>query len=191
MDIILASQSPRRRELLKNVVKEFRVVPSGVDEEPLREPDPVAFALKAATAKAKDVGERFPSSLIIGADTLVCLRNKVFGKPESHGDARSMLAMLSGERHRVVTAVALYRKDEGRMLAGTETSWVTFKKLSQESIEDYLEANEYLDKAGSYAIQEAGDAFIENLEGEYDNVVGLPVRLLKILLSEFLSARQA
>ena len=189
-DVILASQSPRRRELLKKIVSRFRVVPSGIDEERHRRHDPVAFALAAASAKAREVGARFASSLIIAADTLVCLDNEIFGKPGSRDEARAMLRKLSGRRHRVVTAVAVYKKDEDRKMSGHETSWVTYKKLSREDIEDYLDKGEPHDTAGSDAIQEGGDALVERLEGDYDNVVGLPVRLLRSLLQEFYSARE-
>jgi len=189
LDIILASRSPRRRKLLKNIVNNFRVVPSGIDEELLRKRDPVEFALRAAVAKAKEIGERYPSSLVIAADTLVCFGDEIFGKPGSRVEAVAMLRKLSGRRHRVITAVALYRKDAGRLHTGHETSWVTFKKLSRAAITDYLKKFEVLDKAGSYAIQESGDILVESLEGDYDNVVGLPVRLLRSLLVEFLSVR--
>ena len=167
----------------------FEVGPSGVDEERFRNPDPVASALQAAAAKAKAVGEKYPASLVIAADTLVCLGNEIFGKPASRREARAMLRKLSGKKHMVVTGVVLYRKSERRMLAGQETSWVTFKKLAPEAIEDYLDkSDEYLDKAGSYAIQESGDALVRSLEGDFDNVVGLPVRLVRKLLKAFMAA---
>jgi septum formation protein len=184
-DVILGSQSPRRRELLKKIVNDFRVVPSGIDEERFRERDPVEFALMMAVAKAKEISARYPASLVIAADTLVCLNEEIFGKPKSRAEARAMLRKLSGRRHRVVTAVALSRKEDDRLRTGHETSWVTFKRLSREDIEGYLQTKQYLDKAGSYAIQDAGDALVESLEGDYDNVVGLPVRLLRSLLDEF------
>jgi len=187
-DVILGSQSPRRRELLKKIVDDFRVVPSGIDEERFRERDPVEFALMTAVAKAKEISARYPASLVIAADTLVCLNDEIFGKPKSRAEARAMLRKLSGRRHRVVTAVALSRKEDDRLLTGHETSWVTFRRLSREDIEGYLETNQYLDKAGSYAIQEGGDALVESLEGDYENVVGLPVRLLRSLLDEFFDA---
>ena len=187
MDIILASQSQRRKELFKKIVPEFRVIPSQVDEERWREKDPVHFALSAAQAKAKEVGEKYPSSLIIAADTLVCLGEEIFGKPENHAEAREILERLSGQKHRVITAVAIYKKDENRLLTGYEITCVKFKRLSPEAIEDYLDRSDYLDKAGSYAVQEVGDAFVETLEGDYDNVVGFPSRKVKMLLDEFLS----
>jgi septum formation protein len=164
-------------------------VPSRVDESVFRDRDPVVFARRSAIAKARAVGAEHPSSIIIAADTIVCRDEDIFGKPKSRREAESMLEKLSGKRHRVVTAVALYRKDQNRMLSGQATSWVTFKKLSRDDIEKYLEANDFLDKAGSYAIQESGDALVRKLEGDYDNVVGLPTRLLRKLLTDFLSPR--
>lgn len=183
--VILASASPRRRELLKKIVPRFRVVPSRVDEERFREADPAAFAGRAAEAKARAVGREHPRSLVIAADTLVSLGDEIFGKPGSRAEARSMLLRLSGRRHMVVTAVVMFHRQTGRILAGRETSWVTFKELSLEAVESYLDNNEYRDKAGAYAIQESGDILVRSLEGDYDNVVGLPGGLVKRLMSQF------
>ena len=187
MDIVLASQSPRRKELLKKIVPEFRVVPSNVDEEQFREKDPIRFALRAARAKAREVGEKYPSSLIIAADTLVWVGEDIFGKPRNLAEAREILEKLSGQKHRVITAVVIYKKDEERWVTGYEISRLKFKNLSREEIDGYLASSDCLDKAGSYAVQEVGDAFVESLEGDYDNVVGFPVRKAKKLLDEFLS----
>ncbi|OGD19340.1 MAG: hypothetical protein A2W03_18615 [Candidatus Aminicenantes bacterium RBG_16_63_16] len=186
MDIILASQSPRRKELLRRIVPEFRVVPSGFDEDSLEEKDPLRFAIAAAEAKARDVGEKFPSALVIAADTVVNLGQEILGKPKDVAEAREMLGKLSGSRHRVITAVTLFRRDEERMATRYAISRVTFRVLTPEQIEAYLETGEYLDKAGSYAVQEIGDTFIERLDGDYDNVVGLPVKFVKRMLDEFL-----
>lgn len=184
-EVILASASPRRRELLKQLVKRFRTVPSGVDEDIFMGRDPVASALLAAAAKARAVGGKYPASLVIGADTLVTMDGEIFGKPRSREEARAIMEKLSGRRHRVITAVVVYRKDGEKMLTGHESSWVTFKKLAHGDIEAYLESGGYHDKAGGYAIQESEDALVERLEGDYDNVVGLPVRLLGRLLKRF------
>lgn len=182
---MLASASPRRRELLKKIVDDFRVIPSCIDEDKIREPDPVKFALEAAILKARDIGERHPSSLVIAADTIVCLGNRIIGKPRDREDARRTLGALSGTRHRVITAVALFKKDEGKLRSGYEESFVRFRRLDASAIETYLDSGDPLDKAGSYAIQEVNDAFVESLEGDYDNVVGLPVQLLRRLLEQF------
>ena len=185
MDIVLASQSPRRQELLRKIVPQFRVVPSGLNEEQFREKDPLRFALRAAEAKAREVADKNPSSLVIAADTVVNLSDEVLGKPKDRAQAEGMLHKLSGQRHRVITAVALYEKDREILLTGYEISYVTFKILSDDDIKLYLESSEYLDKAGSYAVQEVGDAFVERLEGDYENVVGFPVARVKKLLDDF------
>lgn len=186
--VILASGSPRRRELLKKVIPGFRVVPSGVDEESFWARNPVTYALRAAVAKARAIGEVYPSSLVIAADTLVVLGSQIFGKPKNLAQARAMLQKLSGKKHKVITAVALVQKNKNRLLTGHETSWVTIKKLRRADIVDYLKKNDCLDKAGSYAIQEAGDTLVDKLEGDYDNVVGLSVRLVGDLFNEFIRA---
>lgn len=189
-NVILASASPRRHDLLKGIVPDFKVIPSRVDEALFSDRDPLVFARRAAIAKARAVGAGHPSALIIAADTVVCLDEDIFGKPKSRRQAESMLKKLSGKRHRVVTAVALYQRDQNRTLSGQATSWVTFNKLSRAVIKKYLDANDVLDKAGSYAIQEAGDALVLKLEGDYDNVVGLPIRLLRKLLTDFFDPRK-
>ena len=185
MDVVLASKSPRRRELLYKIFADFEVAPSGVDENLFDKSDPLRFALAAAEAKARDVAERRPSALVIAADTIVCLGDEIFGKPADRGEAEIMLARLSGRKHRVITGVALYRKDEDRLVAGFETSYVLFREIAREAIGAYLDHHEYLDKAGSYAIQEIGDTFVEKLEGDYDNVVGFPVNRVRRMLKEF------
>jgi septum formation protein len=190
MDIVLASASPRRRELLKTIVDDFRVVPSGVDETKIRERNPVEFALEAAVLKARDVGGQCPDSLVIAADTIVCLEDMIIGKPRDLRDARRILEALSGTRHRVITAVALFKKDEEKLRSGYEESFVRFRKLDASAIDAYLNSGDPLDKAGSYAIQEVNDAFVESLEGDYDNVVGLPIRLVHGFLEQFLAGEK-
>jgi len=183
--VVLASASPRRRELLKKIIPRFRVVPSRVDEGQFRDKDPEEFALRAAAAKAEAVGRKNPSTLTIAADTVVVLGAEMFGKPKSRTEARRMLSRLSGREHKVITVVVLYRHRDGRTASGVERSRVTFKTLSPSVIESYLKAVNCLDKAGAYAIQESGDALVERLRGDYDNVVGLPLALLSRLLQRF------
>jgi septum formation protein len=184
-DLILASASPRRRELLRRIVPAFRIVPSRADETSVRETDPARFAVAAALLKAREVGERNPASLALAADTVVSLDGEIFGKPADREEARVTLKKLSGSRHRVVTGVALYRKEEGRSLTGYEESQVRFRSLDDRAIESYLDTEDHVDKAGSYAIQEVNDAFVEELVGDYDNVVGLPLRLVREMLGRF------
>jgi 23S rRNA (uracil-5-)-methyltransferase RumA/MAF protein len=184
VDVILASQSPRRRELLARLFPSFRVVPSGIDETGIAEADPVRFAMAAAEAKARDVAEKYPDALVIGADTIVCLGLEIFGKPAGRAAAEIMLERLSGRKHRVITGVALIHQAEDRAVISYEITYVAFKTLDPAAIAAYLDRHEYLDKAGSYAIQEIGDAFIEKIEGDYDNIVGFPVKRVKHMLKE-------
>ncbi len=184
-EVILASASPRRRLLLRQIIPAYRVMATEVDEDRFRSEDPVHYALRAAKAKARAAGRLHPGSLIIAADTLVSLGRHIFGKPSSREDARDMLRELSGRRHRVVTAVVLYRARPRRMLSGSTTSWVTFKRLGPKDIEAYLDSVETRDKAGAYAIQESGDLLVAKLQGDYDNVVGLPTGLVRRLLAQW------
>ncbi len=185
MKVILASASPRRIKLLKRIIRSFSVIPSGLDENQITESDPVAFALKAAEAKARAVARENPEALVIAADTVVTIDGLVLGKPADRAEAERMLGLLSGRTHEVVTAVVLYSQQEDRLLSGQVTSRVTFRPLTPEDIRAYLDRNTYQDKAGAYAIQEIRDLFLEKLEGDYSNVVGLPVRLLRRLFNRF------
>ncbi len=184
MDVILASQSPRRRELLARLFASFRVVPSGVDESSIVEADPVRFAMAAAEAKARDAAEKNPDALVIGADTIVCLGPEIFGKPADRAGAEEMLRRLSGRKHRVITGIAFVHLKEDRLVVSYEITYVAFKTLDPAAIAAYLDHHEYLDKAGSYAIQDVGETFIEKIEGDYNNVVGFPVKRIKHMLKE-------
>jgi 23S rRNA (uracil1939-C5)-methyltransferase len=184
-EIVLASASPRRRELMARVAPEFRVFPADVDESSVPEKDPLEYAIAAAVLKAKTAAESFPEAIVIGADTVVALGLRVLGKPSDRGSARAMLRALSGRRHRVMTGLAFYNKTEERLLTGYDLTYVTFRELSTEMIEGYLDQESYLDKAGAYAVQEVGDVFVAKLNGDYDNVVGFPVEKVRRLLALF------
>jgi 23S rRNA (uracil1939-C5)-methyltransferase len=185
MDIVLASASPRRRELMSRVTPEFRVVPTGVDESSVPAKDPLDFAIGAAVLKAKAAAELFPEAVVIGADTVVALGLRILGKPAGLAEAREMLRALSGRRHRVITGLAFYRKAEDRLLTGYDLTYVTFRELSDGMIEGYLAEGTFHDKAGAYAVQEVGDAFVARMKGDYDNVVGFPVEKVRRLLARF------
>jgi len=186
MAVILASKSPRRQELLRRVVEEFTVVPSGIDENVISDrDDPVRFAVEAAVMKVREVGKRYPSEIIIGADTVVSVDRNIIGKPRDYEEAKRILKYLSGTRHRVITGVAVYRAGDDRLLTGYEITRVRFRELSENDMEAYLAKREYMDKAGAYAIQEVGDTFVEDIQGDFDNVVGLPVNRVKKLLEGF------
>ena len=182
---ILASHSPRREELLKKIVKEFTVHPSTVDESKIDCTDPVEFAMEAAEAKARDVGPQFPSDIIIGSDTVVALDRRILGKPTGRDEAREMLRLLSGKKHKVISGIALYLHSQDKLLKDYDLTYVEFKDLTIKEIEDYLDTGDYEDKAGSYAIQKIGDTFVHRINGDYDNVVGLPTSKLKRLIKKF------
>ena len=182
MDIILASGSPRRKELLAEIIKDFKVIPSGFDESALDHSDPIDFVKKASYAKAKDVAGRHWDALVIGADTIVALDGRIFGKPNDLKHAKEMLRSLSGRTHQVITGITLIK--QGRAVTGHAVTEVTFKPLGEKSIDDYLKNNLVLDKAGSYAIQEIGEKFVKKIKGDRDNVVGLPVSLVRSLLGK-------
>ena len=186
MEIVLASASPRRRELMARVAPEFRVFPTDVDESAIPERDPLAFAIAAAVMKAKRAAERFPDAIVLGADTVVALGMRVLGKPADREGARAMLRALSGRRHRVITGLAFYRQVEDRLLTGYDLTYVTFRELTEDMIEGYLSQGTFLDKAGSYAVQEVGDAFVARMKGDYDNVVGFPVEKVRRMLARFM-----
>ncbi len=187
MDIVLASASPRRRELMGRVASEFHIFPADVDESAIPVKDPLEFAIAAATLKARTAAERFPEAVVIGADTVVALGLRILGKPTDRNDARAMLRALSGRRHRVITGLAFTTKAEDRLLTGYDLTYVTFRELSDEMIDGYLDQGAFLDKAGAYAVQEVGDAFVARMKGDYDNVVGFPVEKVRRLLARFMA----
>jgi len=187
MEIVLASASPRRRELMARVAPDFRVYPTDVDESSIPEKDPLAFAIKAAVLKARAAAEVFPEAVVLGADTVVALGLRILGKPKDREDARAMLKALSGHRHRVITGLAFYTKADGRLLTGYNLTYVTFRELTDEMIDGYVGQGTFLDKAGAYAVQEIGDAFVARMKGDYDNVVGFPVDKVRALLARFLA----
>jgi septum formation protein len=184
LDIILASASPRRRELLSLLLREFRIVPSEFDEALVPgHLSPPAHVLYSASMKARDIAAQFPRSLVIGADTVVVIDEAILGKPSDTADAARMLRLLSGRTHEVFTGVAVLR--EGIERAGVECTEVTFKPLTDEIISRYIASGEPMDKAGAYAIQGKGAVLIKCVSGCYPNVVGLPLYKLSLLLSEF------
>lgn len=185
MEIVLASNSPRRRELMKMVAAEYIVSPVDIDESSAADDDPVRYAVQAAVLKARAAGETHPGSVVIAADTIVAVDSAIFGKPADRAEAVEMLGLLSGRRHRVVTGLALYKKDEDRLLTGWEITYVSFRRLEDTAIAAYLDRNDFLDKAGAYAIQDVGDDFVASIKGDYDNVVGFPVNKVRHLLNLF------
>lgn len=186
--LILASASPRRRALLRAMGVRFRVEPSHADEPERPHLSPRETAMHHALAKARDVARRFPGAVVIGADTIVVLGRKVFGKPGDTAEAARMLRALQGKTHRVITAVCLIQLARRRKLLFTDTTAVTFCPLDTRQIRSYLRRVHVLDKAGAYAIQEHGAKIVERIQGSHSNVVGFPVEKFEVALRRFLRA---
>lgn len=181
--LILASNSPRRRELLQNAGFEFDVRPSGIEETRLPGEPPEDFARRLARDKALDVARQsIAGSFVLGADTVVAVNGEILEKPVDAADAARMLRTLSGRTHRVMTGVCLVRAPETVMAWTHETTSVTFRNLTEEEIGSYVASGEPFDKAGGYAIQGLASRFIPRIEGCYFNVVGLPISLLYEIL---------
>jgi septum formation protein len=183
--IILASESPRRAELLRQLGYEFKVVPSGTAEIHHEDLTAQEIAQINAYRKARAVGKKYPDALVIGADTLVFLENILFGKPRSLEGAYEMLEQLQGKTHTVVSAVCLLHLRSHRQRVFAENTNVTFRLLDAVKIRRYLTKVNPLDKAGAYAIQEEGDLIVEGISGSYTNVVGLPMERLRAELNSW------
>jgi septum formation protein len=181
--LLLASASPRRREILERLGFEFEVVPTGVEENGVRCDDHAGFTVLVAGLKADEARRLRPASTIIAADTIVVLGERRLGKPADDAEAISMLRALSGRPHEVITGLAVIGRD-GARLTGAERTRVFFRDVTDGEIARYVETGEPFGKAGAYAIQGYAAPFIERIEGCYFNVVGLPVSLLFALLAK-------
>ena len=182
--LILASASPRRKELLERIGLDFSVIPSKIEEKKVSGETPVAYALRQATDKALEVSKRYPSRLVLGADTIVVLDREVFGKPYDHQTARRMLRRLNGREHTVITAFVLVFKEKELLVRHWVETQVKMKPLTEGRIERYLGTGEPFDKAGGYAIQGKGTLLVESIQGCYTNVMGLPLPTLADALQE-------
>jgi septum formation protein len=168
--------------MLRRLGLVFEAVASGVDEVPARPLRPLALVRWAAAEKARAVAARFPRDLIIGADTEVVLMGRALGKPRDRDDARRMLRELSGRTHLVYTAVHVIDGSSGREVSGFSRTRVTMRRLTATQIDRYVASGEVQDKAGAYAIQAGGGSLVKSIQGPFDNVVGMPVLLLRRLL---------
>jgi septum formation protein len=180
MRVILASQSPRRRELLSLIGIPHEVRPAHLDEAVLPGEVPEAHAERLARSKAETVGAQEPAACVIGADTIVVLDGEILGKPRDASDAAHMLRRLSGRTHTVHTAVAIAHR--GRTVSGVESVEVTFRPISAAQIESYIATGEPMDKAGAYGIQGYGAVIVERVHGDYFAVMGLALGMLVGLL---------
>jgi septum formation protein len=178
--IVLASKSPRRAEILRAVGWEFEAVAANIDETRMESEDAVSYVKRLAQTKAETVAKKISNpGLVLGADTVVVIGGEILGQPRDDGDARRMLNLLSGKWHEVVTGIALIRAGQTpQVLIDHETTRVRFCEMSADEIDWYVSTGEPRDKAGAYAIQGRGALFIEEIQGDYFNIVGLPVRLL-------------
>lgn len=184
--IILASASPRRRELLQQIGLSFRVVPSRVEEKELPGETPEEHVVRLSIEKAAEVARRDKTSArwVIGSDTIVLCDNRILGKPTDATLATSMLKLLSGREHRVLSGFAVIDKYSGQQCAEAVSTRVIFRQLTEEEIARYIATGEPMDKAGAYAIQGLGVCFVASIEGSYTNVVGLPLCRLTLALKK-------
>ncbi|MCE5299482.1 MAG: Maf family protein [Spirochaetia bacterium] len=189
-ELILASTSPRRHQILRRFKIPFTFIRPSADEakaaRELKSKVPEKVACHLAYVKAASVADRVKKGIVLGSDTIVVIgKNRIVGKPASKKHAYEILSALSRDTHRVVTAIAMIDAADGKTLVTYDTSYVTFKHLSPRWIKNYIEENHVMDKAGAYAAQEQKDPFIREIKGSYYNVVGLPVEKLKVLLKDW------
>ena len=182
--LILASASPRRKQLLEALGLPFEVVPSGLAEDAGEGPA-LELAPALALAKAREVATRVPAGLVLGADTIVECDGRSWGQPANAAEAWTTLRALSGRTHRVVTGVAVVDVRSGRAESGAAVTEVTFRELSDAEIAAYVETGEPFGKAGAYAVQGLGGLWVEGIRGSPSNVIGLPVTLVQDLLRRF------
>jgi septum formation protein len=189
MSFILASASPRRKELLHEAGMDFKTIVSDVDESlfPTEGVTSVQHTMTLALEKAKDVAKKFPDQLVMGADTVVDHDGMIIGKPEDAAHAEEITRMLFSEPHEVITGVALVRIADNTEIVEAATTVVYPKMLTEEQIKDHIKNGNWQGKAGAYGIQDTGDEFVERIEGSFTNVIGLPMELVKQML---LKARQ-
>ncbi len=185
--LILASGSPRRAEILRAVGWDFEKQVADVDETEFTGEKPEDYVRRLAETKAGTVAARHKNALVLGADTIVLIENKIVGKPKDFADARRMLEMLSGNWHEVLTGIALVKVTEGNfeIKVDLQRTRVKFAEIQDAEIEFLIERGEPLDKAGAYAVQAQAALFIEEIQGDYWNVVGLPVNLVYRLMGNF------
>ena len=179
--VVLASGSPRRKELLDAVGWPYEAIVAGIDESVMPNEAPAAYVQRLARSKAEAVAAQLPSGLVLGADTTVVIENEILGQPEDDDDARRMLQLLNGKWHEVLTGVAVVRvagDSHSEALVDYETTRVRFAEMTRREIDWYIATGEARGKAGAYGIQGAAGLFIQEIEGDYFNIVGLPIRLV-------------
>lgn len=189
MKFILASGSPRRKEILENISLEFEIMADESDEIMIEGEKPYDTVKRLSMQKAKNIASRVEAeenTIVIGADTVVSIDEKILGKPKDEREAKDMLLTLSGRINTVYTGLAVLETQSGKAVSEFVSTGVKFRSLSEKEIENYIKSGEPMDKAGAYGIQKIGGLFVESINGDYFNVVGLPLcRLGEILSGEF------
>ena len=182
-EIILASTSPRRIELLKNIGIDFEIIDPCVSEEGV-ESDPTKYAIENALAKASAVTSKLKRGIVIGADTIVVIEDRILGKPRNQVEAKRMLELISGRTHEVITGIAVIDVSKNMIKTASEHTEVKIRKLTISEIDAYVASGEPMDKAGAYAAQGKGALLIERINGCFYNVVGLPLFRLSMILEQ-------
>ena len=182
---MLASASPRRKELLEQIGLRFEMEPTDYDEETTSVSEPHEMARELSLGKARAAAQKHRKAIIIAADTLVVLGDRVIGKPHTNAEARDMLRALNGRTHSVITGFTILDAEIGKVLSRSVETRVHMRKLTLREIDGYVRTKEPLDKAGGYAIQGRGAVLVDSIEGDYSNVVGLPLTALAEDLKEF------
>ncbi|MFW6006433.1 MAG: Maf family protein [Bacillota bacterium] len=184
-NLILASSSPRRKELLSQLNIDFTVVPGKINEEEYEDRNPEKMVKETARAKAEETARLVENTVIIAADTVVYYDNEILGKPGNSGEAERVLQKLSGDTHKVFTGLAVFSTIEKRIILDYDVTKVYMRDLKKEEIINYVKSGEPLDKAGSYGIQGIGGILVEKIVGSFYTVVGLPIHKLAVILDEF------
>jgi len=184
--LVLASASPQRKELLAKLGLKFEVEPSNYEEEaPPSTISPHDLAKQNSLAKARAVAAKYQGAIVIAADTIGVFQGKILGKPHTEAEAKKMLKILSGRSHLVITGFTIIDDESGKTISKSVATKVYFRKLTPKEIDAYIKTGEPLDKAGAYAIQGLGSIIVEKIEGDYFNVIGLPLSALAESLKEF------
>jgi len=184
-EIILASASPRRKKLLEQIGLPIKVVPSNIDEKLNPRLKPKGQAEELSLEKAQTVAEKYPDAIIIAADTIVYIQGDILGKPKNLEDARRMIKKLQGKTHSVITGFTILHKASQKSITDSVETAVTFRKLKESEIKNYIKIEKPLDKAGGYGVQGAGALLLESINGDFFNVVGLPLSKVIPLLKKF------
>ena len=188
-NIILASSSPRRKELLSKYNLNIEIFPADIDEFYHKNDSPEQIAMSLALKKALWVEKHFKEGIIISADTIVILGDEILNKPRDEKDAFCMLKALSGKEHKVITGISIIKAKSNLKIVDFETTIVKFRNISDNKIIRYIKTKEPMDKAGAYGIQGYGEVLVERLNGSYSNVVGLPLGKLDFLLNKFFNIK--